>query len=89
VEQCFVNDASCGINSNQEYDYVLVSTELITKEQLAEMQKLQPRAKVRRSLVWVVTAADCPKFIYLVRTIDLVKTMEEFDITVGGSVSAT
>ncbi|ORY33753.1 hypothetical protein BCR39DRAFT_519071 [Naematelia encephala] len=60
-----VRDVPHGMNSEHNYDFVMISTRLVDKETLDKMRELQNKAQ----------------FIFLVRSIDLAKDMRDFEIT--------
>lgn len=45
-QKCLEKGAHDGLNSNVNFDFVLVDTQMVDKQVLTRMQELQPNAKV-------------------------------------------
>lgn len=45
-EDCLTKGEEGGLNSEKDYEYILVDTQMVNKETLKKMQDLQPKAKV-------------------------------------------
>lgn len=73
---CLVKDEPHGLNSDVDFDFVMVDTQIIDRDMVTKMQNLQSKSKVRSCVTTLI------QFIYLVRSIDLAKDMRDFGITV-------
>jgi hypothetical protein len=79
-----------GLNTDRKFHIVFVDLSIATREQVAEMKKLQPVARVSSSYVgnpvpFLIVSYFAPmvltcQFIFLARSIDLAEMMKEFDI---------
>ena len=86
IHDCLVKDHPEGLNSNKQFNYVMLDTDMVDDRILTRMKELQPDARVSRAhdirLKSLVSNVD-GQMLYLVRSIDLAKTIRELSITVS------